>query len=383
MLRRILAAFQRTPPRPPAPVRLIDGAPMPDSPGRLPHWHSQQNTLVFTCTRVDSQYVIRETLASGLHNPFYLITSRSRAHFEALFSTTPGFAHRFLPADAPGPAGAAYDPLADCRDDDEIIDNLHAFEPLGVLAGGHTRLALAWIRAQGAHPNLPLLLRLLTSSGRVHPDSPLPDPTADLDPAPFRAGHLLAPDTPPVVLTALTRYYDEVNAALAHPWLPADVCLSPPARVVVLLDKSNRVHSFQMHGALRELERRDFYPARPSPILVAEEADRFIAPALLRRLIASESTRLVLIPEIAERLLRDENGPVLEKHVGRFIWFRTHSGIGKTLYDKMRADRKGLMGTAHDISCATLDLNARIIHENGVSTFEDLAAASGHGPRRH
>lgn len=361
----------------------MDGAPPRDSKSRLPYWQKQKNTLVFACTRVDSQYIIRETLSSGLHNPFYLITSRSRSHFEALFSTTPNFTHDFHVPGAAIDPGAAYDPIADCHDDEEVLENLNAFEPLGSFAGRTTRLALEWLREQGQRPNLPLLLRLLTSTGRVNPDSTLPDPTRALDAAAFRDRHLCAGETPALALASLSRYFDELNAALAHPWMTTADCLTPATRVVTLIDKGNRTHAFQMHGALRELVRREYDPARPSPILVAEEADRFIAPGLLKQLLTSEKTRLVLIPEIAERVLTPETTELMENNVGRFVWFRTHSGVGKTLYDRLHGDHSRISGSAHHLSCATLNLNARIIRENGVSTFEDLAAASGVTPREN
>ncbi len=377
MLRRILDTILSRKPAISANFRLMDGAPPPDSKSRLPYWQKQKNTLVFACTRVDSQYIIRETLTSGVQNPFHLITSRSRSHFEALFSTAQNFTHDFHAPGATLAPGEGYDPIADCRDDDEVIDNLNAFEPLGSFAAQMTRAALTWIRHQGLHPNLPILLRLFTSSGQVNPDSSLADPAPDVDVAKFRTEHAQDPDSSRLATAALTRFYDEINASLAHPWLATTDCLSPAARTVTLIDKGNRTHAFQLHGALRELVRREYDPARPAPIIIAEEADRFIAPALLKQLITSEKTRLVLIPEIAERILTADTTELFENNFGRFVWFLTHSGAGKILYDKLHGDRGGITGSAHDISCATLNLNSRIVRDNGVSTFEDLAASSG------
>lgn len=337
------------------------------------------NTLVFTSTRMDGQYVIREVLSDGARNPVFLFTSRSQAHFDALLTGALPGGHKIAScADDTNAPGVAYDPIEGCRDNDEIFETLEAFDAMGANAAEETLCAIKWIRSNNLIPTTPMLISLLSSERKIHPDSRLPESACPPMPDEIRSvGLTRSPFLNTTTVTAAGRYFNVLNAALEHPWLDTNFA-NPRPGVILRVDKNNRAHRFQTFGILRDYLRRDQAPDALRPTVILDEADGFMPPSLMLRALATDKMRIILMPEIADRLFSSGQIDNLLPRFDKLMWFRTHSGGAKALYEKIHAGAASkVAGSAYDISCATLNLHTRITRVNGASTYEDLAALSG------
>lgn len=337
------------------------------------------NTLVFTSTRMDGQYVIREVLGDGARNPVFLFTSRSQAHFDALLMGALPGGHKIISCedDATNP-GVAYDPIEGCRDNDEIFETLEAFDAMGANAAEETLCAIKWIRSNNLIPTTPMLIALLSSDRKIHPDSRLPVSACPPMPDEIRSvGLTRSPFLNTTAVTAAGRYFNVLNAALEHPWLDTNFA-NPRPGIVMRVDKNCRAHRFQVFGILRDYLRRDLPSDTLRPTVILDEADGFMPHALMLRALSTDKMRIILMPEIADRLFTSGQIENLLPRFDKLMWFRTHSGGAKTLYDKLHSGSSSkIAGSAYDMSCASLNLHTRITRFNGVSTYEDLAALSG------
>lgn len=334
---------------------------------------SAKNTIVFTCTRTDSQYVIHELLPAESPAPIFLFSSRSQAHFDALMSDARDFRYRFQRDDAENLLPrAGYDPIRGPRSVDEIIERFSAFEPMGKMTEQLTRAALAWISKNNLAPSVDLLIRLLSTTGVVEKPSNLPPSDPAIPVENFRREHL-ADESPRSAATGVKRYFDALNATIPQGWLTVEGYAGASQGLILRVDTKNTAHRFQMQGILRDHLDHGQVTNAHTPVMILDESDRFIPPALLLRALRSVKIRVVFMPENPDGYFAAENSAEMISWFGKVIWFRSTSETGKSLFHSLNPSKK-CVGTAYAITCDSLDLNARIIHEKGVNRFENLIA---------